>query len=224
MMVFPSGPFLRPHPVFWRVIFTLSTIYMLGLVWLLFHTPQEMRTILTYLDPNLGVPLPQKSYAEDCSLTYEAFSDKFDLFIIAHFCGWVVKAIVCRDRLLLWVISIVWEFIEITTAYFIPNFAECWWDQWILDVLLCNGLGIECGLYFLKLYETRDAEFQWVPFMSIDSLGKKFRRALSQITAPIHWERPVWEKSEMFIRFFYYNALIFLVSLFDMNLFTLKFW
>ena len=45
------------------------------------------------------------------------------------------------DRVLLWTTSIVWEFVEIATSYYIPNFAECWWDQWILDVLICNGLG-----------------------------------------------------------------------------------
>ena len=65
-------------------------------------------------------------------------------------------------RLLCWVISITWEIVEITTAYFVPNFAECWWDQWILDVLLCNGIGIELGLLFLRMYETDLPRFDWV--------------------------------------------------------------
>lgn len=223
MMVFPSGPFVRPHPVFWRLVFTLSTIYLFGCVLFLFQTPDQMRTMLSWLDPALGVPLAEKNYAEDCSLSYEGFMDKFDIFILAHFIGWVVKAICLRDRLLCWVISILWEFVEICTAYFIPNFAECWWDQWILDVLLCNGLGIEFGLLWLRFYEADCPRFDWVPFMSIDGLCAKFKRAGQQFI-PLHWERNHWENTEMCARFLFYNAIIFVGSLCDMNLFILKLW
>lgn len=222
-MVFPSGPFVRPHPVFWRLIFTFSTIYLFALVLFLFQTPDQMRSMLSWIDPALGVELPEKNYAEDCSLTYEAFSDKFDIFILAHFMGWIVKAIVLRDRLLCWVISILWEFVEISTAYFIPNFAECWWDQWIMDVLLCNGLGIECGLLFLRLYETDCPRFQWVPFMSIEGLCAKFDRARQQFI-PVNWEQTHWENTNNFFRFLFYNIVIILGSLYDMNLFMLKLW
>jgi len=223
MMVFPSGPFVRPHPVFWRLIFTLSTLYLFALVLFLFQTPKQMRVMLSWIDPKLGVPLPEKNYAEDCSLTYEAFSDKFDIFILAHAAGWVVKSIVMRDRLLCWVISITWEIVEITTAYFVPNFAECWWDQWILDVLLCNGIGIEIGLLFLRMYETDLPRFDWVPFMNINGLCAKFERARQQFT-PVNWEKIHWENSDIVLRFFFYNGIVFIGSLYDMNLFTLKLW
>merc|ERR1719285_836258 len=203
-MVFPSGPFVRPHPVFWRLIFTLSTLYLFALVLFLFQTPKQMRVMLSWIDPKLGVPLPEKNYAEDCSLTYEAFSDKFDIFILAHAAGWVVKSIVMRDRLLCWVISITWEIVEITTAYFVPNFAECWWDQWILDVLLCNGIGIELGLLFLRMYETDLPRFDWVPFMNINGLCAKFERARQQFT-PVNWEKIHWENSDIVLRFFFYT-------------------
>eukprot|EP00494_Astrolonche_serrata_P033323 UN33592 len=86
-MVFPSGPFVRPHPIFWRLVFSLSTIYVLCLTWFVFQTPDQMRETLKFFDPELGKPLPPKSYAEDCSFTREAFSDKFDLFLLAHFLG-----------------------------------------------------------------------------------------------------------------------------------------
>jgi hypothetical protein len=23
----------------------------------------------------------------------------------------------------------------------LPNFNECWWDSWLLDVAICNSLG-----------------------------------------------------------------------------------
>ena len=31
-------------------------------------------------------------------------------------------------------------------GHLLPNFYECWWDNMILDVLLCNGLGIFTGM------------------------------------------------------------------------------
>merc|ERR550534_373671 len=223
MMVFPSGPFVRPHPVFWRLIFTISSIYLLALVGFFFHTPDRMREMLSWIDPKLGVQLPPKNYAEDCSLTYEAFSDKFDIFIVAHAAGWFVKALVVRDRLLCWVISILWEFVEISTAYFVPNFAECWWDQWILDVLLCNGIGIELALLWLRTYESESPTRDWVPFMSIDGLCAKFKRASKQF-APLHWEKIHWERTDLLKRFAFYNLIILVCSFFDLNLFLLKLW
>lgn len=36
---------------------------------------------------------------------------------------------------------------------------ECWWDQIILDVLLCNALGIEVGIWLCKQLEVK--EYRW---------------------------------------------------------------
>lgn len=53
-------------------------------------------------------------------------------------------------------------------SYKLPNFAECWsrdtsvqnishnyarWDHWVMDVLLCNGVGIEVTQSILLLKE-----------------------------------------------------------------------
>eukprot|EP00494_Astrolonche_serrata_P005550 UN05566 len=83
-----------------------------------------MRETLKFFDPKLGKPLPPKNYVEDCSLTMETFSDKFDLFILSHFFGLMWKTIVIRNRSFMWTLSILWEIVEIGTTYFIPNFAE----------------------------------------------------------------------------------------------------
>lgn len=42
---------------------------------------------------------------------------------------------------------------QISFTHVLPNFAECWWDQVILDILLCNGLGIEIGYALCKYLE-----------------------------------------------------------------------
>lgn len=43
--------------------------------------------------------------------------------------------------------------------HLLPNFAECWWDQLILDILLCNGGGIWLGMTVCRFLEMRT--YQW---------------------------------------------------------------
>jgi phosphatidylserine synthase 2 len=69
MIQFRDGPFIRPHPAFWRVVLGANLLYELALVFLLFQDLKTARHMMTYIDSNLGVPLPEKNYAEDCSLT-----------------------------------------------------------------------------------------------------------------------------------------------------------
>lgn len=69
------------------------------------------------------------------------------------------KGVLIRHMGILWAISVMWELTEIAFAHLLPNFVECWWDALILDVLICNGLGIWCGLKICKILEMR--EYKW---------------------------------------------------------------
>jgi len=69
MIQFRDGPFIRPHPAFWRVVLGINLLYELALVFLLFQDLSSARSMMTYLDPSLNKPLPEKSYAEDCAFT-----------------------------------------------------------------------------------------------------------------------------------------------------------
>ena len=128
-LVFPAGPFMRPHPIFWRFIFSISVLYACFLLLLLSQKPDDARSLLRQIfnDESLGYPLPERSYAVDCRFRFDIIWSCCDRFIIAHFVGWAIKAAVVRDRYLCWVLSVLWELIELATKYFIPNFAECWW-------------------------------------------------------------------------------------------------
>lgn len=46
-------------------------------------------------------------------------------------------------------------FIQLFFMHLLPNFAECWWDQVILDILLCNGGGIWLGMTVCRFLEMR---------------------------------------------------------------------
>lgn len=106
---------------------------------------------LGWLDPSLGKPLPEKNYADNCELWdtknpkhLHNFLDRIDIFIachllgsnggpetlvmIARWCvsGWMWKTIIIRDAALVWYLSILFEFIEISFRHLLPNFYECW--------------------------------------------------------------------------------------------------
>jgi phosphatidylserine synthase 1 len=78
-----------------------------------------------------------------------------DIFAVGHFLGWAMKALLIRHWIICWYISIMWELTEVFFAHLLPNFQECWWDAWILDVLLCNGIGIAVGMLICKVLEMR---------------------------------------------------------------------
>jgi len=52
-----------------------------------------------------------------------------DHFIVAHLLGWWGKAVLMRDAYVCWALSIMFEFFEFSLQHWLPNFAECWWDQ-----------------------------------------------------------------------------------------------
>ena len=98
-LIFPAGPFQRPHPIFWRFIFSISLLYSFFLLVLVSLEPDDMRTALRTLlnDESIGYPLPERSYAEDCTLSFQVLWDVSDRFLLAHF----VCCISCNECCLL---------------------------------------------------------------------------------------------------------------------------
>lgn len=221
LLVFPSGPFIRPHPTFWRLVFGITTLYLFAMILLLFQNVEDARKALAFIDPTLNKPLQERSYANDCSFTWEAIWPTLnDRFIIAHFFGWLIISLVVRNRSICWISSILWEFIEISLTHMLPNFAECWWDQLILDVLLCNGLGIQLGFYLCNYFEVQ--EYRWSGLMSIPTISGKIKRLAAQFTAPESWTKVRWEPYASVKRFFAANIIIIGLTLIQLNSFFLK--
>ena len=69
MIQFRDGPFIRPHPAFWRAVLGVNLLYELAMVFLLFQDLESARGMMKLLDSSLDVPLPEKSYAENCAFT-----------------------------------------------------------------------------------------------------------------------------------------------------------
>jgi hypothetical protein len=219
LMVFPSGPFHRPHPLVWKFVFGIGVLYELFLIIVLFQNKDGARQLFKFFDPTLGEPVVLKEYATDCSFTFDLIWDNFyDLYMLGHFTGWVVKCVMLRDVLVCWIISITWELVEISLTYMLPNFAECWWDQLLLDVMISNAAGIVVGTGICKFLETK--QYDWRGVQNAPA-GKKLMRLALQFT-PESWIRVDWGAATTIKRFFAIQALIVTLQIEELNHFFLK--
>ncbi len=180
VLIFNDGPLIRPHPAFWRIILGLSILYQFCLTILLFQTKGDARRFFAFVDSTLGVQLPERSYAEQCGLTWQVIWNQMDLFVIAHLLGWYVKALLFRDYWLCWVISLMFEAMEYSLEHQLPNFAECWWDHWILDVATCNAVGIWLGMKTCEYLKMK--KYCWRGISSIPTYKGKIKRSIQQFT------------------------------------------
>jgi phosphatidylserine synthase 2 len=168
---FPDTYIRRPHPIFWRILLGLHSLYLLFLTYLLFMPLQEGRKVFKFFDQTLGVELPETNYEiGDCAI-YTPDDPKGrnfrnvrqvvrDVHFLAHFLGWWFKFLIIRDHWACWIISIAFEVLEQSFKHWIPNFNECWWDYLILDVFGCNLVGMLLGAYTMKLVKMDG--FSWV--------------------------------------------------------------
>lgn len=222
LLVFPNGPFTRPHPAFWRLVFGASVLYFLLFTFVLFQRFSDVQSILMWIDADLNGSSTDstKLYAVDCSFTWENLSSRLDVFIFAHFFGWIFKAVLVRHAGILWAISIMWECTELFFAHVLPNFAECWWDAIVFDVLICNGLGIHFGMLLCRWMEMK--HFQWESIKHIKGTRGKLKRAMLQFT-PQAWSKTRWmDPSSPYVRTLAIFILILLFQVSELNTFLLK--
>lgn len=227
LLLFPNGPFTRPHPAFWRICYGAALWYLFFLIFILFLNIDQVRAVQYYLDPSLRDAKREidvvESYASDCSnVTIQTIWDSLDIFAFAHFWGWGMKALMIRNYGFCWVISVTWELTEIQFTHILPNFEECWWDHWILDVLICNGGGIWLGMQVTKYFEMR--KYRWESVLDIDSKTKKIKRCILQFTpeswSPVNWIRG--GKPTLLSRAFSIFCLSMLWQIIELNTFFSK--
>ncbi|KRH93168.1 Phosphatidylserine synthase [Pseudoloma neurophilia] len=154
-----DGIFIRPTRMFWRIVQGSGIFYMIILIILQFFDKHQMRAFLTFFNSNLNKKLPEKCYATACAFTFQNVYDQLDIFVPLHLFGWFFKTVVIRDYYICWIVSVFFEFLEYTFAYQLKNFNECWWDHWLLDVLICNWAGIYFGRLFLERYNMKMYKF-----------------------------------------------------------------
>ncbi|MGH0141249.1 UNVERIFIED_CONTAM: hypothetical protein FKN15_010030 [Acipenser sinensis] len=210
-----DGPFSRPHPAYWRFWLCVSVVYELFLIFILFQTVHDGRQFMKFIDPKLGVPLPEKGYGGNC-LLYDP-GDKTDPF---H----NIWTLVIRDWWMCMIISVMFEFLEYSLEHQLPNFSECWWDHWLMDVVFCNGFGIYCGMKTLKWLSMKT--YQWQGLWNIPTYKGKIKRIAFQFT-PYSWVKFEWKPASNLRRCQHssssqkHSAYTFLLA--ELNTFYLKF-
>ncbi|GMH38547.1 hypothetical protein BSKO_06431 [Bryopsis sp. KO-2023] len=196
----PATQMVRPHPSFWRLVHGTCVVYFLFLVWMLFQDIHDARLFMKHLSGELGVDLAERAYGADCSLWdsergihWNVIKDTvWDEFVIAHTFGWWFKAVMVRDHFLLWVLSVSFEVMELTFQHMLPNFNECWWDSWILDVAVCNLIGIVTGMWSVHWFECRYKTYNWRGISQQPTIIAKAKRSILQFM-PYSWDIFDWQ-------------------------------
>lgn len=201
----------------------MSVLYLLGCLFILFQNYSTLKKILYWYDPNLvhfHIDM-DKEYGVNCSdISLERIWGHIDLFALGHYLGWMFKAILIRHMGILWAISVMWEITEVAFAHLLPNFVECWWDALILDVVVCNGFGIWCGLKICQMLEMR--EYKWASIKDIHSTTGKIKRAVLQFT-PESWTSVRWlDPKCSYMRIFALCQLVLFWQVSELNTFFLK--
>ncbi|XP_071947445.1 phosphatidylserine synthase 1-like isoform X1 [Antedon mediterranea] len=222
LLTFPNGPFTRPHPAIWRIVFGVSVMYLLLLVFMLFQNYTAVMKMIRFVFPDLQTYKPfEKDYATNCSdFSLDRLHHQIDWFVVCHFFGWVMKAMMLRHYGLCWVISVTWEITEVFFAHLLPNFAECWWDSILLDIFLCNALGIWAGMSICKKLEI--TEFHWESIKDIRSTSGKIRRAVLQFT-PASWTHVRWlDPHSSYMRIIAVYILVLVTMVAELNTFFFR--
>ncbi|XP_066275784.1 phosphatidylserine synthase 2-like [Branchiostoma lanceolatum] len=218
----PAGPFKWPHPVFWRLLTCVAVVYQMGLAFLLFQTANDSRQVLKYLDESLGEPLTRKSYGENCTFWDAEHPERVmqklwaecDIYWASHLLGFYLNALALRDYWLTHVMSVMFELIEYSLEHQIPVFEECWWDHWILDAALCNGLGIWCGMKTLEYLDMR--LYNWRGLWKVPVYSSKRETRAGQ-SRPHDWSRTRRFKRCLVVLLYIASLLIM-----ELNAFYLK--
>lgn len=53
LLTFPNGPFTRPHPAIWRLVFGISVLYLLTLIFILFQNYHTVKSMMYWFFPDL---------------------------------------------------------------------------------------------------------------------------------------------------------------------------
>ncbi|KAK3703282.1 hypothetical protein QZH41_019309 [Actinostola sp. cb2023] len=144
---------------FWRLMLCLSVLYELVLIYILFQTLDDARMLLKHVDDKLGKPLPETLYCQNCELYTPGHPD-------GPFHNFMDKC-----------------------DFFVFCHLVGWWAKWILDVLLCNGIGTYLGMKTCDYLAIKP--FHWRGLYNIPTYKGKLKRVAEQFT-PYSWTPYDW--------------------------------
>jgi len=136
------------------------------------------------------------------------------------FFGWMAKALILRDWGLMWTCSILFEVVEVTLQKALPNFQECWWDRWILDIFGCNLAGMYLGMKVASYIGAH--EYDWSGMVIMTKRRKLLQRVIRFASPRIFPRRFEWHAFSSWKRFGVSVLVVLIILLGDVNGFLLK--
>jgi len=143
-----------------------------------------------------------------------------DGFVTTHFFGWWLKTLIIRDYWLCNVMSIGFELLEYSLQHQLPNFSECWWDHWVLDVIVCNGLGIYLGMKTCEYFTMKP--YYWRGLWNIPTFKGKLKRIVGQFS-PYNWIAYDWRPTSSLKRWIYMLLVMTFFFTAELGTFYLKY-
>lgn len=223
-----DGPFIRPHPFFWRIFQAiLIQVILITLALCLVDRKVILDYIVDLTPGKSGNFSVNRDYSQKCTIydrenPLDPFHNVkpviFDIFIPAHFFGWIFHSMIIRDYTICWTLSICFEICEVLLRQWFPNFHECWWDSIILDILICNGLGIYIGMKFVQFL----SKVSWDKRKIQEVHGKELIfRVLNQF-APRSFRQFHWRPLYSLKRYCCFIYVILIDLLLEIDIFGLK--
>jgi hypothetical protein len=201
------------------VIVVGSIVYACSLVLLtLKKNEAEMHTALRAVDPSLS-PVPVVDLASECGISNIKVA-LFDVHVFTHFFGWFVTTLALRDVTFSWVCGFIWEILEGSLEYHVPELRECWWDKVFMDLLGCNNLGIFTAWLVMRYFKIE--EFNWAEVSTPDGSTLREMGPLYFVPGKKTLQQNyygVFKSGKTLMRFAYVNIVILL---WQFNLFFLK--
>lgn len=136
--------------IYHELLLFVALFYAIVTAYIIILPRDELCVTINWLDSNHKC-LHQRAPRPSSCITRASFLSTLDKYAAAHLAGWFVKAFVHPCRTSLWTASILFEVVEGLVSRRMPFLVECWWDRILLDVVICNSLGMEAGLLLSKL-------------------------------------------------------------------------
>ncbi len=145
--------------LFKKLAYFSGCLYSLLLILMLLSPKEDIQSVVEIWDPTVKHTMIEKDYARDCFINFFTDFERakqsveeilYDPFFLCHFLGYVPFTFLFRDYTTLWIKSVVFELVEISLQHHMGNFKECWWDHYIVDVLVCNAAGIFLGMKLIQ--------------------------------------------------------------------------
>ncbi|UYV61506.1 PTDSS1 [Cordylochernes scorpioides] len=205
---FPNGPFIRPHPIVWRIVFGMAVLYLFGLIYCVFQCLGTVQEIVRTLFPELRIrrkvksPIPLYYLRSRGCASYDCFQlhapmNCWDFSwcvvkehikwnsIILQALGWLGKALLIRSGPVLVVANFVISSSELLLSYILNRYKLCWYDVYVLDFIISNTTGIVVGVGIFHYFKM--CPYRWVAVDRIPTTTGKIKRIVLQFT-PEKWD------------------------------------